>query len=153
VKLTVKRVDKILRRGEPGRYFDGAGLYLVVESKKNASWSRRYELHHRAHQIGLGSAFTFTLHEARERNHKISQMLADGTDPLVEKRAKRSTQMAAAISAKTFRECAEAYIIDHQAEWKNGEHGAQLLERRKLFLSRRRYPLAPSSWLISPNVP
>ena len=75
MKLTVKKVAKILRRGEPGRYFDGQGLYLVVESKHNARWSRRYELHHKAHQIGLGCAFRFTLHEARERNLEIGKQL------------------------------------------------------------------------------
>jgi integrase len=108
-----------------GMHFDGAGLYLAVESKHNASWQRRYELHHRAHQIGLGSAKTFTLAEARERNREISKQLADKIDPLAEKWAKRSTQVAAAISSKTFKECAELYIIDNQAGWKNGEHGAQ----------------------------
>lgn len=125
MKLTVKKVAKILRRGEVGMHFDAQGLYLAVESKKNASWQRRYELHHKAHQIGLGSAFTFTLAEARERNREISKQLADGIDPLAEKRAKRSTQVATAITSKTFKECAEAFIVDHQAEWKNGAHGAQ----------------------------
>jgi integrase len=125
MKLTVKKVAKILRRGEVGMHFDAQGLYLAVESKKNASWQRRYELHKKAHQIGLGSAFTFSLAEARERNRKISQQLADGIDPLAEKRAKRSAQVAAVATAKTFKQCAEAYIIDHQAEWKNGTHGKQ----------------------------
>jgi integrase len=125
MKLTVKKVAKILRRGEPGMHFDGQGLYLAVESKSNASWQRRYELHKRAHQIGLGSAFTFTLAEARERNRGISKQLTDGIDPLAERRAKHSAQAAAVATTKTFQECAEAYILDHQAEWKNGSHGHQ----------------------------
>jgi hypothetical protein len=125
MKLTVKRVAKILRRGDVGMHFDGQGLYLAVESKRNASWQRRYELYHRAHQIGLGSAKTFKLAEARERNREISKQLADGIDPLAEKRAKRSAQAATVAASKTFKECAEDYIIDHQKEWKNGSHGAQ----------------------------
>ena len=36
MRLTVKKVAKLLRRGEPGRHFDGQGLYLVIEHKKNA---------------------------------------------------------------------------------------------------------------------
>jgi integrase len=132
VKLTVKRVAKLLRRGTPGRYFDAQGLYLVVESKKNASWSRRYELHHKPHEIGLGSAFTFSLHEARERNRAISQQLTDKIDPLAAKRAQHATQAAAAVS-KTFKQCAEGdgtedfkgYIKDHQAKWRSSSHGAQ----------------------------
>jgi hypothetical protein len=41
--------------------------------------------------IGLGVARAFTPAEAREHNRRISQLLADGVDPLVEKRAKRVT--------------------------------------------------------------
>jgi integrase len=125
MKLTVKKVAKLLRRGEPGRYFDGQGLYLVIESKRNASWSRRYELHKKAHEVGVGSAFTFSLAEARERNRAISQQLTDKIDPLAAKRAQHATQAAAAAATKTFKECAEAFITDHQAEWKSASHGAQ----------------------------
>src|SRR3974377_878644 len=123
--LTVKRVAKLLRNGTVGMHFDGQDLYLAVESKRNASWQRRYELHHKAHQIGLGSAFTFTLAEARERNREISKQFADSIDPLAAKRQQRSAQVAAAVTAKTFRECAEDFIADHQAKWKSGTHGAQ----------------------------
>ncbi|HEV7983533.1 MAG TPA: Arm DNA-binding domain-containing protein, partial [Xanthobacteraceae bacterium] len=63
--LTVKRVAKALRSATPGRHFDGQGLYLVVSGKKAAHWERRYELNHKPHWLGLGSARTFTLEEAR----------------------------------------------------------------------------------------
>jgi integrase len=125
VKLTVKKVAKLLRQGVSGRHFDGQGLYLVVESKRNASWSRRFELHKRAHELGLGSAFVFSLHEARERNREVSKQLADGTNPLAAKRAQRAAQAATVAASKTFKECAEAYIRDHQAEWRSATHGAQ----------------------------
>jgi integrase len=132
--LTMKRVDKILRRSELGMHFDGQGLYLVVGGKTNASWQRRYELRGRAHQIGLGSAFTFTLAEARERNREISKLLADGIDPLTEKRARRSAQAAA--TSMTFKQAAELYIIDNQSTWKHAQHGAQW----KSSLARYVYP-------------
>ena len=125
IVLTVKKVDKFLRRGDPGRYFDDQGLYLVVESKRNASWSRRYELNKRAHEIGLGSAKAFTLAEARERNRKISQQLTDGIDPLTAKRAQHAAQAATVAASKTFRDCAETYIADHQASWRSARHGQQ----------------------------
>ena len=80
--LTVKRVARALSSGKPGRYFDGMGLYLVVNSERAASWSRRYELNFKAHWLGLGSARAFDLEEARARNRRISQQLADGIDPL-----------------------------------------------------------------------
>jgi integrase len=134
--LSVKRVAKILRHGEVGMHFDGQGLYLVVENERNASWQRRYELHKRAHQIGLGSAFAFSLAEARERNRKISQQLTDGIDPLAQKRQQRATQVAAVAAIKSFKECAEAYVRDHQAKWRSATHGAQW----KSSLTRFVYP-------------
>ena len=134
MKLTVKKVAKLLRRGTPGRYFDAQGLYLVIESKRNASWARRYELHKKAHEIGIGSAFTFSLAEARERNRAISQQLTDKIDPLAAKRAQHATQAAAAAATKTFKECAEAFITDHQTEWKSATHGAQWKSSLKRFV-------------------
>jgi hypothetical protein len=51
--LTVKTVAKLLRRGQPGRHFDGNGLYLVIKSRNNVGWERRYELNHK----GMRSAW------------------------------------------------------------------------------------------------
>jgi integrase len=126
--LTVKTVAKLLRRGQPGRHFDRNGLYLVIKSRNNAGWERRYELNHKAHALGLGSALrAFTLAEARERNRKVSQQLADGIDPLALKRQQRAAQAAAAAKILTFRQAAEAYIEAHQAKWRSRIHGQQWL--------------------------
>ena len=46
--LTAKRVAKLLRRGVPGRHFDGDGLYLDVTGKDTGNYPRRYELRRRA---------------------------------------------------------------------------------------------------------
>jgi integrase len=135
--LTVKKVARLLRKAEPGRHFDGLGLYLVVENKRNASWARRYELNHKAHEIGLGSAFVFGLGEARERNRRISQLLADGLDPLAQKRAQRAAQAAAAIKTLSFHEAAQAYVAAHQTKWRSAKHGAQWLSSLQRFV----YPI------------
>ena len=126
--LTVKRVAKALSSGKPGRYFDTQGLYLVVNGPGAASWSRRYELDHRAHWLGLGSARAFDLDEARDRNREISKLLADGVDPLHQRRTERVERQAARMKARTFRECAVEYIQRHQSEWKSAEHGRQWRE-------------------------
>jgi hypothetical protein len=59
MNLTVKRVAKLLRNGQPGRHRDGdvKGLYLCVGGEKNANWQLRYQLNNRQHWMGLGSAF------------------------------------------------------------------------------------------------
>ena len=65
--LSSKKVLKLLRRGEPGRYLDQRGLYLVIASRTNAHWERRYQLDGKEHYHGLGSAFVFGLAQARGR--------------------------------------------------------------------------------------
>jgi integrase len=126
--LTVKKVAKLIRRGVPGRYLDGGGtgvrgLYLCIGGPRNAHYELRFQLRGRGRWMGLGSAFDFSLTEARERARKERQRLHDKDDPLEARRAERAAKAAAAASTKTFRECADAYIQQHQAGWKSAKHG------------------------------
>jgi integrase len=125
VALTIKKVAKLVRRGEPGRHLDASGLYLIVSSKGNAHWERRYERHGRSHWMGLGGCTAFTLIEARERNRKVSQQLADGIDPLAHKRAQRAALQVAALKTMSFKEAAEKYIQENAEAWRNAKHGSQ----------------------------
>jgi integrase len=137
-RLTSKRVEKLLRNGTAGYYPDGAGLYLVIVNKANANWLRRYQppgaaphvtaggkVGYRTRYLGLGSARVFGLAEARERNRKISQMLADGIDPLTQKRAQRAAQAAEAAKTRTFGQCALDYHRAHAAGWRSQKHAQQ----------------------------
>lgn len=127
MNLTIKRIAKLLRNGQPGRHRDGEvrGLYLCIGGKKNANWQLRYQLHHRSHWAGLGSAREFSLKEARERAKKQRQQLADGNDPLQLKRAERAAKAATAATVKTFKQCAEGYLEHNRAKWKSAKHGKQ----------------------------
>jgi integrase len=128
MSLTLKKVAQLIRRGDPGRYLDGGtngvkGLYLIVRNKRAAHYELRFQLHERGHWMGLGSARDFSLNEARIRARKGRQRLADGEDPLVVRRAERAAKAAAAATVKTFKECAAAYIQQHQVGWKSAKHG------------------------------
>jgi integrase len=128
MSLTVKKVTKLLRRGEPGRTLDGGasgvrGLYLCVDSGTAASWALRYQVGGRAHWMGIGSARTFSLDEARQRAKAHRQRLADGHDPLHLKRSERAANLAAAVQSKTFKQCAEELILERGNEWKSARHG------------------------------
>jgi integrase len=128
MSLTVKKVAKLMRRGVEGRYLDGGstgvrGLYLIVGGKNNAHWELRYQQREVGHWMGLGSARTFTLTEARDRARKERQRLHDGDDPLLLRRAERAAKAAAAATTKTFKWCADAYITAHSSSWKSAKHG------------------------------
>src|SRR4029077_3300242 len=97
--LTVKRVQRLLRKGKPGRFLDGGGngvkgLYLAVDSKTAAAWCLRYQIDGRGHWMGLGSARDFTLEQARSRAKEWRQKKADGIDPITTKRAERASKLA-----------------------------------------------------------
>jgi Arm DNA-binding domain len=137
-RLTSKRVEKLLRNGVPGRYNDGAGLHLVIVSPTSAHWERRYQppgvaphvtsggkRGYRCRYYGLGSARVFSLAEARERSRRLSQMLADGVDPLTLKRAERAAQAAEAAKTKTFGQAALAFYRAHATRWRNQRHADQ----------------------------
>src|SRR5262245_52660621 len=125
--LTAKRVEKLLRRGAPDRHFDRNGLYLAVTGKNTGHWLRRYELHGKGHWAGLGGCAAFRLAEARERNRRISQQLADGIDPLAEKRARKVAQLAAAATKLSFKEATERFVAQRDAAWSSRKHAGEYL--------------------------
>ena len=51
--------------------------------------------------------------------------VAKGLDPIEERRARRSQEVATAANTKTFEECARAYIEAHAPGWKSEKHAAQ----------------------------
>jgi integrase len=120
--LTSKRVLKLLRRGEPGKHFDRHGLYLVTVSRTAAHWEKRYQLDGKEHYHGLGSAFAFSLAEARVRNRRVSQQLADKIDPIEQKRMAKAERVAAAAKVVTFGVVAQDYFNAHSPGWKHPKH-------------------------------
>jgi integrase len=124
-KLTAKKVAKLLHKGKPGNYHDGLGLRLEIRSANSGSWVSRYERNGVEHWLGLGSCRVFSLSEARERNRRVRQKLADGVDPLSERRAAQAAERAAAAKMVTFTEAAESYIAGNASKWRNQKHAAQ----------------------------
>jgi integrase len=123
--LTTKRVAKLIRKGEPGRHLDERGLYLITQSPTAAHWEKRYQLDGKEHYHGLGSAFTFSLAEARVRNRRAGQLLEDGIDPLTQKREAKAARIAAAAKVVSFGECATDYYRAHSPSWSHPKHAAQ----------------------------
>jgi integrase len=63
----------------------------------------------------------------------------DGHDPLETRIAARAVvvqqQADEAVNSKTFDECAEAYIVSHEAAWRNDKHVAQWRATLKTYVS------------------
>jgi len=104
---------------EPGRYADGAGLYLLVTPKQK-SWVFVFIRHGKRREMGLGSAATVSLADARRKAEEARRMLADGVDPLDAKReAERDRRVP------TFGDMADTFIAAMEPGWKNSKHRDQ----------------------------
>lgn len=125
VHIKVLTALKIKQNLKPGLYSDGLGLYLQVRSEHNKSWIFRYRANGKLRDMGLGPLHTVSLAEAREKAAACRSMRLNGLDPIDERRNKAQAEKAEAAQVVTFEQCAEAYIAEHRAGWKNGKHAEQ----------------------------
>ena len=104
---------------------DGGGLTLQITKTGSASWLQRYMRQGKPNAVGLGPYPAVSLKMARGKAEICRTQLAEGKDPLTEKRATETVAHIAEAKEKTFDECAKEYIADHRAEWKNAKHAQQ----------------------------
>jgi integrase len=109
----------------PGYIPDGAGLYLQVSEALTKSWIFRYTRNGRSREMGLGPYPAITLGRARQKRDECHQLLAEGLDPLEQRRAQERAAQTATARAVTFKVDAEAYIEAQRPTWKNAKHADQ----------------------------
>ena len=96
---------------------DGEGLYLSVSRSGSRSWVQRISIDGRRREIGLGSFPAIGLAQARGLAAANRTVVAEGRDPLAEKReAKRKSAIP------TFREAARQTFEANRPRWRNGKH-------------------------------
>ena len=113
--LTAAKVKALTK---PGMHHDGRGLYLRVAPGGSKGWMLRATIDGRRRDTGLGGYPTVSLAKARQFADAYRLAVAEGRDPLAEKRR---------AATPTF---AEAAVKVHEANlprWKNGKHTAQWL--------------------------
>ena len=110
----------------PGRHSDGGGLHLYIGKAGRKSWVLRITIDGRRRDIGLGAFPSVSLAQAREKTTGIRAAVAEGRDPLAEKRAP---------AMPTFREAARAVHEANTPRWRNASHirsWMQTLERHAM---------------------
>ncbi len=128
--LDVKSANK------PGRYGDGAGLYLQVEAAQSAdgkeglppvkSWTFLFTAPDgRRREMGLGPFPKLSLTDARKAAEKARNLLVGGVDPIDARKAEKTEAKLVAARAITFKQAAQAYIDANKRAWKNAKHAAQ----------------------------
>lgn len=120
-KLNAARVRTI---NSPGRYSDGNTLVLNVTKNGSKSWIQRIAVDGRRRDIGLGSFPTISLAEARRRALANRVAIANGGDPLADKKRAKTP---------TFREAAQATFEANRPRWrdtKTARNWMQGMEKR-----------------------
>ncbi len=129
-RLTAKQVE----HAKPGRHADGKGLWLQVarwkgkdgKFKVTRSWLFQYTSSTgKIRQMGLGSAQTVSLGEARVFADDVRRQLRDGVDPIDARREAKDRKRLASFRTVSFKQAAEEHIAAFRPIWKSEKHAAQ----------------------------
>ncbi len=114
----VSRID------EPGMHAVGtvAGLYLQMLESGARTWILRSVIGGKRRDMGLGGYPGVTLAQAWDKARKARDKIEDGVDSIEERRANRRALNATQASARTFKQCAAAYMDAHSRAWRNTKH-------------------------------
>lgn len=129
---------EVKRLTTPGYHAVGdvAGLLLRVDKSGSRSWILRYSTGEtrlaksgKPYKVrrdhGLGGYPDTTLAQARDKARSVREMLADGIDPIAQRKAAKQARLAAERRVLTFAQAAEAVIKVKQAEASSARHAAQ----------------------------
>ncbi len=118
---------EVNRLKTPGLYAVGgvAGLALQVAPGGSRSWVLRALVAGKRRDMGLGGFPDVTLAMAREKAREQRLLIDQGQDPILARKEAKSALRATAAAARTFTECATAYIDAKSAEWSNPKHRQQ----------------------------
>jgi integrase len=111
---------------KPVRLFDRDGLYLEVSPSGGKWWRFKYRFAGKEKRISLGVYDDVDLKKARKRTSGARQLLADGIDPSVNRKASKAARVDRA--ANSFEVVAREWIAKQLPTWAE-HHGDRILAR------------------------
>ena len=91
-QLTDTAIKKFKPGSAPVKLTDGMGLYLHIASKGGKLWRYAYRFNGKQKLMALGSYPDVSLEQARKKHQDARKLLADGKDPMAERKADREAQ-------------------------------------------------------------
>jgi Phage integrase central domain/Arm DNA-binding domain len=115
-KLKARKVET----AKPGKYSDGGNLYLVVSGKGTRKWVLRFTWQGRPREMGLGSASSVLLAEARERAARARQAIARGLNPIEERKRTSGVPTFGEMADEVYRSLSAGFrSARHRAQWRS----------------------------------
>ena len=115
MKLTDVRLRTLK---EPGRHFDGEGLYLEVTEAGGRYWRWKFRFAGKEKRLAFGVYPTVSLKEARERRDEARKLLDTGEDPSAVKKAAKA--QATHDAKNTFEAVAREWWAHQSGTWEEG---------------------------------
>ncbi len=85
--LTIKEIDGAKPTDKPYKLADGGGLCILIPPSGAKLWRWRYRVDGKEKMMALGEYPLVSLREARERHSEARKALANGVDPMAERKA------------------------------------------------------------------
>lgn len=123
-KLTVAKCRALQK---PGLHGDGGGLYLGVKPSGAKSWYHRIVIRGKRRELGLGRFPDVSLAKARALAALNRATVAEGGDPLADKRREK---------APRFRDAAKMVHEANRPRWRSEKHAADWMAT----LNRHAFP-------------
>ncbi len=115
-KLTARKVET----AKPGKYSDGGNLYLIVSEAGSRKWVLRFTWRGRAKEMGLGSAASVPLADARERAANARRKIAQGLNPIDERKRDGCIPTFGEMADDVREALAAGFRNEkHKAQWKS----------------------------------
>lgn len=113
-RLTARTVTSLKT---PGRHADGGGLYLQVDASFAKRWVFVFQWHGQRKEMGLGSAGTVSLADAREAAAAARKLVQGGANPIDARKIERT--------GETFGDVADDVVANLLPSLSNAKHQAQ----------------------------
>lgn len=108
-----------IRTAQPGKHFDGGGLFLLVTEAGSKLWRFKYRIDGKERLLALGvygtKAGEVTLKAAREKHGEARKLVAQGIDPSKHRKAERMAKRVSA--ANSFELVALEWLETKAGEW------------------------------------
>src|SRR6516165_97573 len=115
-RLTARKVET----AKAGKYSDGGNLYLIVSHEGTRKWVLRFTWRGKAREMGLGTPATVSLADAREKAAQARRMVAQGLDPIHERKRDRGTPTFAEMADQVREALSTGFRNEkHKAQWKS----------------------------------
>ena len=119
--MKYKLSSNFVKTAPPGKYCDGAGLWLLKRNDGGGQWVLRLTIHGKRREMGLGGINFVSLKEAREKADKYRASARGNIDPISEREKQRRTFSQSDISLEAIALSAfEARKAELKGDGKNG---------------------------------